>query len=110
MRARTAGAKEKEVTEKEVTEKEVEWKVVETSYVTDEELTLILNEWTARGWSFEGFHFAMRDASRRPAMVFVTFTRMRACAPEQPAPAELEPVDTVDSAGTDDTPRDDLAL
>jgi hypothetical protein len=51
------------------------YKVVETSSVTDEELERIINEWSARGWSFDGIRFAMSDASRRPAMAFVTFTR-----------------------------------
>ncbi len=51
------------------------YKVVETSQVDDQSLEQILNNWTAEGWQFEGFHFAMRDASRRPAMAFVTFTR-----------------------------------
>jgi len=51
------------------------YKVVETSEVDDLSLEKILNRWTAEGWQFEGFHFAMRDASRRPGMAFVTFTR-----------------------------------
>lgn len=51
------------------------YKVVETSLVTDEALENILNEWTARGWQFDGVHFAMREASKRPAMAFVFFTR-----------------------------------
>jgi hypothetical protein len=51
------------------------YKVVETSDVTDEELTRILNEWTAQGWTLESMQFAMRDSSKRPAMAFVTFTR-----------------------------------
>ena len=51
------------------------YKVVETSSVTDEELERILNEWTAQGWKLDGVRFAMSDASRRPAMAFVTFTR-----------------------------------
>lgn len=53
----------------------VRYKVVETSTVTDEELERILNEWTVQGWSFDGVQFAMRDASKRPSMAFVTFTR-----------------------------------
>jgi hypothetical protein len=53
----------------------LEYKVVETSDVGDEELTRILNEQVAEGWTFEGFHFAMRESSKRPAMAFVTFTR-----------------------------------
>jgi len=51
------------------------YKVVETSDVSAEALEKILNEWTAQGWRFEGMQFAMRDASKRPAMAFVTFTR-----------------------------------
>jgi hypothetical protein len=51
------------------------YKVVETSTVTDEELERILNEWVPRGWSLDGIRFAPREASRRPAMAFVTFTR-----------------------------------
>jgi hypothetical protein len=51
------------------------YKVVETSDVSDESLEKILNEWTVQGWRFEMMQFAMRDASKRPAMAFVTFTR-----------------------------------
>jgi hypothetical protein len=51
------------------------YKVVETSEVTDAALEQILNEWTARGWSLDAIHFAMRESSKRPAMAFVTFTR-----------------------------------
>ncbi len=51
------------------------YKVVETSTVTDEALEKILNEWTSRGWRFEQIQFAMSEASRRPAMAFVLFTR-----------------------------------
>ena len=53
----------------------IQYKVVETSNVADDELERILNEWVAQGWSFEGFHFAMRESSKRPSMAFVTFTR-----------------------------------
>jgi len=51
------------------------YKVVETSLVTDEALEKILNEWTAQGWHFEGVQFAIREASKRPAMAFLLFTR-----------------------------------
>ncbi len=51
------------------------YKVVETSQVDDQTLEEILNTWTGEGWQLEGIHFAMRDASRRPGMAFVTFTR-----------------------------------
>jgi hypothetical protein len=53
----------------------VRYKVVETSSVTEEELERILNEWSERGWQLDGVRFAMSDASRRPAMAFVTFVR-----------------------------------
>jgi hypothetical protein len=53
----------------------LQYKVVETSNVADDELERILNEWVGQGWNFEGFHFAMRENSKRPAMAFVTFTR-----------------------------------
>lgn len=51
------------------------YKVVETSTVTDESLEAILNEWSAQGWTLEGIRFVMREASKRPAMAFVSFTR-----------------------------------
>jgi len=51
------------------------YKVVELSSVTDEEIEATLNEWTAKGWTFDGMQFAMRDSSKRPSMAFITFTR-----------------------------------
>ena len=53
----------------------LEYQVVELALVTDEELTRVLNEYTALGWHYQGTQFAMRESSRRPAMAFVTFTR-----------------------------------
>ena len=53
----------------------IQYKVVETSVVTDEALEEILNTWVAQGWQFESVQFAMREASKRPAMAFVFFTR-----------------------------------
>jgi len=53
----------------------VQWKVVEIATVTDEELERALNEWTARGWTLDGIHFAMRESSKRPSMAFLAFTR-----------------------------------
>jgi len=53
----------------------IRYKVVETSNVCDEELEKILNEWTEQGWTLDTMQFAMRDASKRPAMAFITFTR-----------------------------------
>ncbi len=51
------------------------YKVVEIGLVTDEELEKALNEWTAEGWTFDTMQFAMREASKRPSMAFVTFVR-----------------------------------
>ena len=59
----------------------LEYKVVETSTVTDEELEHILNEWVGKGWSLDGIHFVIREASRRPAMAFVMFTRETGAQP-----------------------------
>jgi len=56
----------------------IRYKVVETSEVSDATLEQILNEWTACGWTLDGIRFAMREASKRPAMAFVTFTREEA--------------------------------
>ena len=55
-----------------------EHKFVETSTVTDEELTSIVNDWVTKGWTFQGIQFAMREASKRPAMAFVLFSRTAA--------------------------------
>lgn len=51
------------------------YKVVEIGTVTDEEIEKVLNQWTAEGWEYDTMQFAMRDASKRPSMAFVTFTR-----------------------------------
>jgi hypothetical protein len=51
------------------------YKVVESSDVTDAAMERILNEWTGQGWNFEGMQFAMRESSKRPAMVFILFTK-----------------------------------
>ncbi len=51
------------------------YKVVEVSNVNDEAIEEVLNDWIARGWRFDGLHFAMRESSKRPSMAFVIFTR-----------------------------------
>lgn len=51
------------------------YKVVELATVGAEEIEQALNEWTAAGWTFDTMQFAMRDASKRPAMAFLAFTR-----------------------------------
>lgn len=53
----------------------LKYKVVESTTVTDEELERILNEWSAQGWDFDAVQFVTREASKRPAMAFVFFTR-----------------------------------
>ena len=51
------------------------YKVVEINTVTDEELESAINKWTNDGWALDGIHFAMREASKRPAMAFILFTK-----------------------------------
>lgn len=53
------------------------YKVVEISTVTDEEIERVLNEWTGKGYVFEGIHFVTTDSSRRPKMAFLFFTGLR---------------------------------
>lgn len=52
-----------------------EYRVVETSTVTDESLTRVLNEQTRAGWVFDGMTFVPNEASKRPKMAFVIFTK-----------------------------------
>ncbi|RJS25341.1 hypothetical protein DRW03_08220 [Corallococcus sp. H22C18031201] len=54
--------------------------MVELSTVEEGTLERTLNEWTAKGWNLDGVQFAMREASKRPAMAFVFFTREGAAA------------------------------
>jgi hypothetical protein len=51
------------------------YKVIELGTVTEEAIEETLNKWIAKGWSFNGMQFAMRESSRRPSMAFVLFTR-----------------------------------
>ncbi len=51
------------------------YKVIELGTVTEETIEETLNDWTAKGWRYDGMQFAMRESSRRPAMAFVLFTR-----------------------------------
>jgi hypothetical protein len=53
----------------------IEYKVVELAVVTDESIEAVLNSWTAKGWHFDNVQFVVREASKRPAMAFVLFTR-----------------------------------
>jgi hypothetical protein len=54
-----------------------EYRVVETSVVTDESLSHIINSETRAGWSYDGMSFVPNEASKRPRMAFVLFTRNR---------------------------------
>ena len=51
------------------------YKVVEINTVTDGELESAINKWVKEGWALDGIHFAMREASKRPAMAFILFTK-----------------------------------
>ena len=51
------------------------YKVVEIPIVTDEAIEVVLNEWTAQGWQFDSLQLVVREASKRPSMAFVFFTR-----------------------------------
>lgn len=51
------------------------YKFVELSIVTDETIERAVNEWVEKGWRFDGIQFAMAEASRRPAMAFISFVR-----------------------------------
>ena len=53
----------------------IAYKVVELSVVTDESLEEAINDTVKDGWFLDGIHFAMREASKRPAMAFILFTR-----------------------------------
>jgi len=53
----------------------IKYKVVETSTVTDDQLEQIINEWVGKEWSFDSIQFVTREASRRPSMAFLLFTR-----------------------------------
>lgn len=53
----------------------IEYKVVELSVVTDESIEEVLNQWTGRDWHFDSLQFVVREASKRPSMVFVLFSR-----------------------------------
>ena len=51
------------------------YKVVELAIVTDQTLEEALNAWTEQGWQLDSIQFAMREASKRPAMAFILFVK-----------------------------------
>jgi hypothetical protein len=54
------------------------YKVVEIGTVTEEAIEEVLNDWSSKGWHFDGLQFAMRESSKRPAMAFALFTQQTA--------------------------------
>jgi hypothetical protein len=61
----------------------LEYKFVELSIVTDESIEEAVNTWVTRGWLFDGIRFVTTEASRRPQMAFISFTREAQAAPDQ---------------------------
>jgi len=55
--------------------RKLEYKFVELSVVTEDSLEEAVNEWTLQGWELDGIRFITTEASRRPAMAFVSFCR-----------------------------------
>ena len=55
----------------------LEYKFVELSVVTDESIEEAVNAWVGRGWHLDGIRFVTTEASRRPQMAFISFTRER---------------------------------
>jgi hypothetical protein len=53
----------------------IKYKVVEISVVTDESIEDALNQRTIEGWCFDSIQFVVREASKRPSMAFLLFTR-----------------------------------
>ncbi len=53
----------------------LEYRVVELSTVTDRDIEEAINTTIRDGWTLDGIHFAMREASKRPAMAFILFTK-----------------------------------
>lgn len=72
------------------------YKFVELSIVTDETIEACVNDWVGQGWALEGLRFVTNEASKRPAMAFVSFTRDDDAAdtapPRTPPPLVAEDV------------------
>jgi len=60
----------------------LQYKFVELSIVTDETIEEVVNLWVGKGWRFDGIRFVISEASRRPQMAFISFTRV-----DEPEPA-----------------------
>ena len=68
----------------------LQYKFVELSIVTDESIEEAVNLWVGKGWRFDGIRFVTTEASRRPQMAFLSFTRqdepVREAEPTGPRP------------------------
>jgi hypothetical protein len=64
----------------------LEYKFVELSIVTDETIEEAVNAWVSRGWLLEGIRFVTTEASRRPQMAFISFTREAQVVPSEVPP------------------------
>lgn len=62
------------------------YKFVELSIVTDESLEEAVNAWVGRGWQLDSIRFVTTEASRRPQMAFISFTRDDRAEPPAPPP------------------------
>ena len=71
-----------------------QYRVVETSTVTDDSLSKILNHETRAGWVYDGMTFVPNEASKRPRMAFVIFTRE--VDEEDPTPVASDAPDAAD--------------
>lgn len=60
------------------------YKFVEVAPVTAEALEEAVNAAVAEGWHFDGIRFVMTEASRRPAMAFVSFVAAGDVPPPDP--------------------------
>ncbi len=85
----------------------LQYKFVELSIVTDETIEEAVNAWVSRGWQLEGIRFVMTEASKRPSMAFVSFTREAAAAtadrePPRKPPPLVKDDPAVISAGHDE--------
>jgi hypothetical protein len=64
----------------------LEYKFVELSTVTDESIQEAVNAWVGRGWRLDGIRFVTTEASRRPQMAFISFTRDAPIQGDPPPP------------------------
>lgn len=82
---------------------QLQYKVVELSTVDEGTLERTINDWVGQDWNLDGIQFAMREASKRPAMAFLLFTRTRPAELEKPGAKSIpsrRPVSLV-SSGAD---------